>query len=405
MLKVFTWSTYYFVPTPTLFWLNSWTWNVVYDNTFWSWKDLLPWVNNVAVFDSSKVYASTSSTWLSTTEVTALMVTIQSAYLTWNVTTPAVQAIVAASWAELINIWEGLVKNSLWGGINLSSSENSDPIQNLGSGWIISYYWGYTIHTFLTGWTFDMTWSWTVDVLVVAWGGWGGWIQGWGGWAWWLRYVSSLNVSAQSYMVTVGAGWVWSTARWIKWTNWGNSIFSTVTAIGWGWGWTENYPANSIWSDGGSWGWGSAWNTNANWGAGVAGQWNNWGIGKVVGTLYAGGGWGGWAGSTWVSADNSKWGDWGLWFNSSINWTNTFYAWGGWWGWDNRATTIFWWSGWNWWGWTGWAWELSSINGANWAPNTWGGWWGWAYVSSPITDWKWWNWGSWIVIIRYLTIN
>ncbi|EKE29769.1 MAG: hypothetical protein ACD_2C00101G0001, partial [uncultured bacterium (gcode 4)] len=32
MLKVFTWSTYYFVPTPTLFWI--WTWSTVYDNTF-----------------------------------------------------------------------------------------------------------------------------------------------------------------------------------------------------------------------------------------------------------------------------------------------------------------------------------------------------------------------------------
>ncbi|EKE29547.1 MAG: hypothetical protein ACD_2C00151G0002 [uncultured bacterium (gcode 4)] len=113
MLKVFTGSTYYFVPTPTLFWI--WTWSTVYDNTFWSWKDLLPWVNNAAVFDSSKVYASTSSTWLSTTEVTALMVTIQSAYLTWNVTTPAVQAVLAATWNALTDLWVWLVKNSLGG--------------------------------------------------------------------------------------------------------------------------------------------------------------------------------------------------------------------------------------------------------------------------------------------------
>ncbi|EKE30017.1 MAG: large adhesin, partial [uncultured bacterium (gcode 4)] len=116
LLKVFTWSTYYFVPTPTLFWLNSWTWDVVYDNTFWSWKDLLPWVNNVAVFDSSKVYASTSSTWLSAAEVANLMTTIQAAYSTWNVTTPAVQEVLSATWSALTDLWVWLVKNSLWGG-------------------------------------------------------------------------------------------------------------------------------------------------------------------------------------------------------------------------------------------------------------------------------------------------
>ncbi|EKE28555.1 MAG: hypothetical protein ACD_3C00045G0001 [uncultured bacterium (gcode 4)] len=116
MLKVFTWSTYYFVPTPTLFWI--WTWSTVYDNTFWSWKDLLPGVNNAAVFDSSKVYASTSSTWLSATEVESLMVTIQSAYLTWNVTTPAVQEVLAATWSALTDLWVWLVKNSLgWGAV------------------------------------------------------------------------------------------------------------------------------------------------------------------------------------------------------------------------------------------------------------------------------------------------
>ncbi len=125
MLKVFTWSTYYFVPTPTLFWI--WTWSTVYDNTFWSWKDLLPWINNVAIFDSSKVYATWSDN-LWTTDITSLMTTIKAAYSTWNVTTPAVQAIVSASWAELINLWEGLVRNNLWGGVS--------------SGW--NYGWGWS---------------------------------------------------------------------------------------------------------------------------------------------------------------------------------------------------------------------------------------------------------------------
>ncbi|EKE28643.1 MAG: hypothetical protein ACD_3C00037G0034 [uncultured bacterium (gcode 4)] len=126
LLKVFTWSTYYFVPTPTLFWLNAnWTWNVIYDNTFWSWKDILPWINNVAIFDSSKVYSTWSDN-LWSTDITNLMNTVKAAYSTWNVTTPAVQAIVNASWAELVNIWNWLVKNSLWGAgqSNLQSTTN-----------------------------------------------------------------------------------------------------------------------------------------------------------------------------------------------------------------------------------------------------------------------------------------
>ncbi|EKE29474.1 MAG: Structural protein [uncultured bacterium (gcode 4)] len=115
LLKVFTGSTYYFVPTPTLFWINPTSQQtIIYDNAFWSGKDLLPWINNVAIFDSSKVY---STTWAKLTDddITNLMITVKAAYSTWNVTTPAVQAIVNASWAELINIWNWLIKNSLWG--------------------------------------------------------------------------------------------------------------------------------------------------------------------------------------------------------------------------------------------------------------------------------------------------
>ncbi len=133
MLKVFTWSTYYFVPTPTLFWI--WTWSTVYDNTFWSWKDLLPWVNNVAVFDSSKVYATWSDN-LWSADITNLMTTVKAAYSTWNVTTPAVQAIVSASWAELVNLWAGLVKNSLgWAASSTSSSSDSLPTCSAWMNW------------------------------------------------------------------------------------------------------------------------------------------------------------------------------------------------------------------------------------------------------------------------------
>ncbi len=139
MLKVFTWSTYYFIPTPTLFWI--WIWSTVYDNTFWSWKDLLPWVNNAAVFDSTKVYATNSTSWMTTDDVNNLMVTIQAAYLTWNVTTPAVQAIVAATWAALTDLWTGLAKSA--GVIVLSSSGSGSwtPASLLGNWTTPAYAW------------------------------------------------------------------------------------------------------------------------------------------------------------------------------------------------------------------------------------------------------------------------
>ncbi|EKE28641.1 MAG: hypothetical protein ACD_3C00037G0032 [uncultured bacterium (gcode 4)] len=132
LLKVFTGSTYYFIPTPTLFWLNqNWTWNVIYDNTFWSGKTLLPWVNNVAIFDSSKVYSTWSDN-LWSTDIDNLMATIKAAYATWNVTTPAVQAIVNATWSALVDLWSWLVKNSLWGW----SSSNVSTTQECGN-WTI----------------------------------------------------------------------------------------------------------------------------------------------------------------------------------------------------------------------------------------------------------------------------
>jgi len=118
-----------------LFWLNAnWTWSIIYDNTFWSWKDLLPWINNVAIFDSSKVYSTWSDN-LWSTDITNLMNTVKAAYLTWNVTTPAVQAIVNASWAELISIWNWLVKNSLGGGVSGGWSWNDNINMDWTSSW------------------------------------------------------------------------------------------------------------------------------------------------------------------------------------------------------------------------------------------------------------------------------
>ncbi len=112
LLKVSTGSINYYVPTPTLFSLEqSWS-TAIYDDTFWSWKDVLPWVNNFANFDSTQVYA----TWLydlTSADISNLMDTMKLAYSGSNVTTPAVQELLNASWASLINIWNWLVINAL----------------------------------------------------------------------------------------------------------------------------------------------------------------------------------------------------------------------------------------------------------------------------------------------------
>ncbi|EKE27578.1 MAG: hypothetical protein ACD_3C00191G0009 [uncultured bacterium (gcode 4)] len=173
MLKVFTWSIYYFVPTPTLFGKTD---STVYNNAFWSWKDILPWVNNYAQFDSSKIY----STWwtnLSATDITNLMTTIKSVYLTWNITTPLVQAIVNASWSLLTDLWAGLIKNSLWGSTS-NSNWVSEWVWGVTAVWTnvssvpwqdALYAWTYLWKVLWVAWTENLSWYWkTSDTLTSA---------------------------------------------------------------------------------------------------------------------------------------------------------------------------------------------------------------------------------------------
>ncbi|EKE28434.1 MAG: hypothetical protein ACD_3C00059G0002 [uncultured bacterium (gcode 4)] len=295
------------MPTPTLFWLNAnWTWNVVYDNTFWSGKDILPWVNNVAIFDSSKVYSTWSDNlWI--TDITDLMTTIKAAYLTWNVTTPAVQTIVNASWAGLIDIWNWLVKNSLGLGsaeINSSVSETID----------IKIVWDDTSWRNWSNWTYASNCNWYKNPPTgksYTWSTWNWqyWIKPWAvaikvicemttsswwwtkvnnlsdtevnlilGWSWkqlvkcsdtWSEYILSPNLSwyTWSSSIKTKVWWTWN----ISWTDQScgtDSEFDAASFWWWfwcsNWGWTENkfYP----WMCEAGWPWNCwkwQWHTNS----------------------------------------------------------------------------------------------------------------------------------------------
>ncbi|EKE29083.1 MAG: hypothetical protein ACD_2C00233G0001, partial [uncultured bacterium (gcode 4)] len=286
MLKVFTWSTYYFVPTPTLFWLNpNWTWNVVYDNTFWSWKDLLPWVNNVAIFDSSKVYSTWSDN-LWSTEINDLMTTMQEAYATWNITTPAVQAIVNASWAELINIWNWLVKNSLWGWVSWGWSWWEEAI--VPNRWDTSWNAGVNCNSIKTAfpssedWTYwikptsdpafqaycdmESEWWWWTLVLRWKWANGSDYISSWNTPndvnLQYSAWVTDLFKFSDSKLNSIRNGWVYM----LKWEGW----YNTTRYVKSDCNYSHTLTTSPVWdcsrtySDL-SWNWLKQGNTTANW--------------------------------------------------------------------------------------------------------------------------------------------
>ncbi|EKE28783.1 MAG: hypothetical protein ACD_3C00014G0008 [uncultured bacterium (gcode 4)] len=117
VLKVQTWSTYYYIPTPTLFWTNSSSQqSITFNNTFGSWTIILPWINNFANYKADQIY-STGSDKLSASDIATLMQKLQSAYSGSNISSTAAQNIISADNLKLIEIWNWLVKNSLWGGV------------------------------------------------------------------------------------------------------------------------------------------------------------------------------------------------------------------------------------------------------------------------------------------------
>jgi hypothetical protein len=113
------------------------------------------------------------------------------------------------------------------------------------------------VHTFTSSGTFTINAATNVEVLVVAGGGSGGEGHGGGGGAGGLIHVASFAVAAGSYSVTVGAGGPQTyTGADARGTQGGNSVFSTLTAIGGGYG--------STWEggNGGSGGGSSCWVNN-----------------------------------------------------------------------------------------------------------------------------------------------
>lgn len=212
----------------------------------------------------------------------------------------------------------------------------------------------------------------TLKALVIAGGWWGGIWYWWGGGggAWWLLYDSALLVTPQSYTITIGNWWTGANnTGFINWTNWGDSIFSSLTAIWWAWvNWAQATSTN--WRTGGSWSW---WH----WG------WTGWAWTAWQGYAWwwsessANYGWGWWGGAGWVwwNGTTSVAGASGAAVSNSISGTAINYS--------------LWWKGWISWQSNAWL---------NWANNT--GNWGWGASDWYVT---WWNGWSGIVIISYAT--
>jgi RHS repeat-associated protein len=162
-----------------------------------------------------------------------------------------------------------------------------DGLSIASTGGVVTTVADYQIHTFLSSGTFNPVYdnesvpiappitlaaSSTVGVLVV--GGGGGAVSSYrlgngGGGAGGVVYNSAVALTAQTYSVTIGDGGIGGNV------NGGNSLFSTLTALGGGGGGIGNGAYGTNGSDGGSGG-GSA-DPDFNGGMGASGQGNNGG--------------------------------------------------------------------------------------------------------------------------------
>ncbi|EKE28888.1 MAG: hypothetical protein ACD_2C00271G0002 [uncultured bacterium (gcode 4)] len=197
LLKVFTWSTYYFVPTPTLFWLSSsWADTVPYDDSFGSWVIYLPWINNFAEFDASQIY-STWGTKLTSTDILNLMQELQQAYSWSNVSTPAIMELQWADSSDLLSIWNWLLGNALWW----------SAWDWTAWGWIG---WGWTdqpiVADFYVSKTGNNSNSWTINSpkLTIWWAISAIWTQTW----------KTVFVSAWTYIESVTLSRLWTKLYW-----------------------------------------------------------------------------------------------------------------------------------------------------------------------------------------------
>lgn len=165
----------------------------------------------------------------------------------------------------------------------------------------------YTVHTFESSGTISFPKGGLIDVLVVGGGGPGGKGHSGGGGAGGVIYETDFSVSAGSYAVTVGAGG--KAHPHVPILNGGNSVFSTLTAVGGGAGWCY---LDTDAQDGGSGGGGAYFNgANHPPGDGTDGQGYDGGTSYRYGedpyVLYQGGGGG--AGEVGGSGFNMDGGD------------------------------------------------------------------------------------------------
>ncbi len=195
---------------------------------------------------------------------------------------------------------------------------------------------GYRIHTFYSNGTLTISQSTNVEVLVVGGGGGGGFDMGGGGGAGGVIANNSFAVTPGSYAITVGAGGKGAPAAGtlgqpaghqytIPATNGGNSVFSTLTAVGGGFGGSsvQTYTPGWAGGTGGSGGGASGYNSTAGAGsgAGTAGQGNRGG--NAGGNYYSGGG----GGAGAAGADGTAQANGGVGVSNSI--LGTAYFWGG----------------------------------------------------------------------------
>lgn len=176
------------------------------------------------------------------------------------------------------------------------------------TGGAITHSDGYTYHTFTSSGTFTVPAnldSTDVEVLVVAGGGAGGtWVAAGGG-AGGILYEAAHAVTAQAYLVTVGAGAPLPSANGVG-GNGSNSVFDTMTAIGGGGGGAYNSLPGVA---GGSGGGGAAFNTSG--GAGTVGPpRQGYDGGSYPSAIYSdnGAGGGGGAGAVGENGDQSRMG-------------------------------------------------------------------------------------------------
>ncbi len=136
----------------------------------------------------------------------------------------------------------------------------------------------YRIHRFNASGTLTMVQGGNTEVLVVAGGGGGGSDMGGGGGAGGVIMNNSFAVAAGSFPITVGIGGAGAPAGigQVSGTNGGNSVFSSLTAIGGGGGGSE-YSTNAQPGRNGGSGGGCASSANTTFGLGTAGQGYNGG--------------------------------------------------------------------------------------------------------------------------------